>query len=83
MLWLPVLVAVAASEGEVAMFGKILVGGLIFWIPFWLAWWLSDGFARMYPGGGASRYGGGVSPFTGRACCVRRDPGGITYYSDY
>jgi len=22
----------------------MLVGGMIFWIPYWLAWWLSDGF---------------------------------------
>lgn len=41
----PVVAAFAFSDKTLASFGMMLVGGLIFWIPYWLAWWLSDGFS--------------------------------------
>ena len=82
MLWLPVLVAGLGSGGELAMFGKILVGGVLFWVPFWLAWWLSDGFRGLYLGRCSISVSGGVSPWTGWACTVTRFENGATIYSE-
>lgn len=41
---LPIPLALLLSDGTLHQFIALMVGGLVFWIPYWLAWWLSDGF---------------------------------------
>ena len=70
----PVAASFLLSDKTLASFGVMLVGGMVFWIPYWLAWWLSDGFAGM------SRWpGAGVNPGTGKPCTVYHHPWGTTY----
>lgn len=55
MLWLPAPISFAIAGTDLTALPALLVGGLIFWIPYWFAWWLSDGFStvrRGVPGGG-------------------------------
>lgn len=41
----PVAAAWLLSDKTASSFLVMLIGGLVFWIPYWLAWWLSDGFS--------------------------------------
>lgn len=80
MLWAPVPLAALASA-SVAEFGTLLVGGLVFWIPYWLAWWLSDGFKGMsdWPFEAPTVTGGGIHPLTGKYCMIHHLPWGDVY----
>jgi hypothetical protein len=41
---LPIPLAWLLSDGTFSQFIALMIGGLVFWVPYWLAWWLSDGF---------------------------------------
>jgi hypothetical protein len=41
----PVASAILLSDKSIFGIAEMLIGGMVFWIPFWLAWWLSDGFS--------------------------------------
>ena len=58
LFFAPVFAAFELCDKTLADFFKMMIGGLIFWIPYWLAWWLSDGFAlpEGSPGRIKSRY---------------------------
>ena len=36
---LPIPLAWLLSDGTLHQFIALMVGGLVFWIPYWLAWW--------------------------------------------
>ena len=48
----PVAASFLLSDKTLASFGVMLVGGMVFWIPYWLAWWLSDGFIAYFQASG-------------------------------
>lgn len=41
---LPFFFAFALCDNTLHEYFVMLIGGLVFWIPYWLAWWLSGGF---------------------------------------
>lgn len=40
----PFFLSSLLSDWSLSQFFIMLLGGMVFWIPYWLAWYLSDGF---------------------------------------
>lgn len=75
----PIPMAFALSDHSLADFGKMLVGGLVFWIPYWLACWLSEEFTDLpATTGGRLTLGMDINPCTNRYETVLKDESGRT-----
>lgn len=47
---IPFILSALLSDWHVGQFFAMLLGGMVFWLPYWIAWYLSDGFAFILHG---------------------------------